>query len=102
MEEPAPILVDGLQEQVIDGIIDAKKVRNSYKYLVIWRGFGPGHDEWLPANRLEDCEALDRRIEGGTISHLSLLKNSVTEESHCGLSMRRLIFFFFLSFCGWC
>ena len=58
MEEPAPVLVDGLEEQVIDRIIDAKKVQNSYKYLVRWHGFGPAHDEWLPATRLEDCEHL--------------------------------------------
>ena len=38
IKEPALILVDGLEEQVIDCIIDMKKVWNSYKYLVIWCG----------------------------------------------------------------
>ena len=69
MEEPAPVLVDSLEEQVIDCIIDAKKVQNSYKYLVRWHGFGPAHDEWLLAAQLEDCKALDQWIEGGRESH---------------------------------
>jgi hypothetical protein len=69
MVEPDPILVDNQEEQFIERILDAKKVRNSYKYLVRWRGFGPGHDEWLPATKLDDCEALDRWIEDGGPSH---------------------------------
>ncbi|KAF8798983.1 hypothetical protein BYT27DRAFT_7014329, partial [Phlegmacium glaucopus] len=53
------IIVDGEPEQLIERIVDAKKFRNSYRYLVRWLGFGPGHDEWLPAIDLENCAALD-------------------------------------------
>ncbi|KAF8810694.1 hypothetical protein BYT27DRAFT_7091287, partial [Phlegmacium glaucopus] len=56
-------------------IVDAKKFRNSYKYLVRWGGFGPGHDEWLPAVDLEDCEVLDDWIADGGLAHTSHSSN---------------------------
>ena len=59
-EELEPIITeDGNKEQYIDKILDARRHRRGYQYLVRWRGFGHEHDEWPPGSELEDCEALD-------------------------------------------
>ena len=59
MDEPGWILLNGEKEQVIKRIINTKKVRNYYKYLVCWHGFCLGHNKWLPAAKLKECTALD-------------------------------------------
>ena len=59
-EEPNPIITeDGIEEQFIDKISDARRHGCRYQYLVRWRGFGQEHDKWLPGSDLEDFEALD-------------------------------------------
>ena len=59
-EEPNPIITeDGIEEQFIDKILDARRHGCRYQYLVRWHGFGQEHDKWLPGSELEDFEALD-------------------------------------------
>jgi hypothetical protein len=70
-EIPPPVLVDGELENYVERILDYKKIHRKPSYLVRWVGFGPEHDEWLPASMLEDNEALDRWVDFGGISHLS-------------------------------
>jgi len=69
---PEPVLVDGELENYVDRILDFKMRNRKPSYLVRWVGFGPEHDEWLPASMLEDNEALDRWIDFGGTSHFSL------------------------------
>ena len=64
LPKPRPVLTpDGLQEHAIDKILDTRKHRWGYQYLVCWVGFGPTDDEWLPQKDVEDCEALNQWIE---------------------------------------
>ena len=36
------------EEHVIERIIDERKRGRGVQYLVQWKGYGPGDDEWLP------------------------------------------------------
>jgi hypothetical protein len=47
--------------------VDSRKRGHGRQYLVRWLGYGPEHDEWLPARELEECEALDRWLEDNDI-----------------------------------
>lgn len=70
-EIPEPILVDGVLENYVDRILNFKKRNRKPSHLACWVGFGPEHDEWLPASMLEDNEALDRWIEFRGSLHFS-------------------------------
>ena len=52
-------------------VVANSKINRKPSYLVCWVGFGPEHDEWLPAAMLEENEALDCWIDFGGTSHLS-------------------------------
>ena len=56
---------DGLQEHEIDRILDSRPRNRGYQFLVQWKGYGPGDDEWLAGRLLEDCEVLNRWYESG-------------------------------------
>ena len=57
---PGPVVTeDGLEEHIIDRILDMKKVRNQRFYLVRWVGYGHEDDEWLPHRDMKDTAALD-------------------------------------------
>ncbi len=57
---PGPIVTeDGLEEHVIDCILDEWRCGRGYQYLIRWVGFSKADDEWLPQHQVEDCEALD-------------------------------------------
>jgi hypothetical protein len=57
---PGPVVTEnGQLENLIDKIIDERKIGRGKRYLVRWVGFGEEDDEWLPCRDLEDCEALD-------------------------------------------
>ena len=66
-----PVLVDRELENYVDRILNFKRINKKPLYLVCWVGFGPEHDEWLPASMLEDNRALDRWIDFGGTSHFS-------------------------------
>ena len=70
-EIPELVLVDGELENYIDRVLDFKKINKKPSYLVHWVGFGPEHDEWLPASMLEDNKALDHWIDFGGTLHFS-------------------------------
>ena len=60
LPEPHPVITsDGLEEFLVQEIIDSRRHGRGYQYLVRWSGYGPKHDRWLTASSLEDCEALD-------------------------------------------
>jgi len=63
---PGPVLTsDGLKEHEIDRILDSRPRGRGYQFLVRWKGYGPGDDEWLAGRQLEDCEVLDRWYASG-------------------------------------
>lgn len=47
-------------EQVIEEILERRKVKGGWEYLIRWQGFPEEHNEWLPGAAVEECEALDR------------------------------------------
>ena len=50
---------EGLEEYLVENIIDARKCRHGWQYLVQWVGYGPEHNCWLASSALEECVALD-------------------------------------------
>ena len=60
---------DGMEEYVIDKIIDEWCRGRGHQYLVHWVGYGPEEDRWLPQHKLDDCEALDtwQKREGAIV-----------------------------------
>jgi len=64
--QPGPVLTaNGLEEHAIEEIIDSRRRGRGWQFLVRWTGYGPHHDEWLPAAELNDCEALDLWYQTG-------------------------------------
>ena len=61
------VLEDGQEEHVIERILDERRHGRGWQYLVWWKGYGPGDDEWLPRREVEETIALDEwlRREGG-------------------------------------
>ena len=41
-------LPDGQKEHVIEQIIDDRRRGRGWQFLVRWKGYGPGDDEWMP------------------------------------------------------
>ena len=55
-----PVLLEnGKEEHVIERIIDERRQGRGMQYLVRWKGYGPGDDEWLPRREVEETIALD-------------------------------------------
>ena len=64
LPQPQPILTpDGLEEFLVQDIIDSQRRGRRWQYLVRWAGYGPEHDHWLAKLALDDCEALDVWLE---------------------------------------
>jgi hypothetical protein len=59
LEQPGPIEVNGLEEFLVDSIIDHKKVGKGHRYLVHFKGYGPENDRWIAGRELENNEALE-------------------------------------------
>ena len=52
-------LADGTEEHVIERIIDERRRGRGWQYLVRWKGYGAGDDEWLTRREVEETIALD-------------------------------------------
>lgn len=88
--EPGPVLTeDGLEEHVIDEIIDSKRHGRGWRFLIKWVGYGSEHDRWLSYTEIKDCEALDRWLASGgdgpveveplavaLVKHVAVVKNT--------------------------
>ena len=62
------VLPSGQEEHVIEGILDERRRGKGWQYLVRWKGYGPGDDEWMPRREVEETVALGewlRRKRGG-------------------------------------
>jgi hypothetical protein len=64
--KPGPIVMeDGLEEYVVEEIIDSRWQGRGWQFLVRWDRYGPEHDSWLSASALDDCAALDSWYANG-------------------------------------
>jgi hypothetical protein len=52
-------LANGQEEHVIERILDERRRGKGWQYLVRWKGYGPGDDEWMTRRSIEDTIALD-------------------------------------------
>jgi hypothetical protein len=67
LAHPGPIVTEeGMEEYLVEEIVDVRRRGHGWQFLVRWSGYGPEHDDWLPARELDECEALDKWYgEGG-------------------------------------
>ena len=65
--QPLPVVTnDGLEEYLVQEILDSRRRGNGWQYLVQWTGYGPEHNRWLPGSALSDCKALDVWLGDGS------------------------------------
>jgi hypothetical protein len=55
---PQPIQVEDQLEYEVEHILNSRKYRNQYQYLVKWKGYDPGHNSWGPATHLTHSQQL--------------------------------------------
>src|ERR1700680_3632287 len=55
---PAPVQIDEELEYEVETILDSRKFRNQYQYLVKWKGYDAGHNSWEPISHLTHCTEL--------------------------------------------
>ncbi|CAJ0966301.1 unnamed protein product [Ranitomeya imitator] len=56
LEPPAPVLVEGELEYVVEKILDSRVSRRKLQYLVKWKGYGQEDNSWVVAS---DVHAAD-------------------------------------------
>ena len=59
LSQPGSIDVNGIEEFLVDSIIDHKKVGRGHRYLVHFTGYGSENDRWISGRELENNEALE-------------------------------------------
>jgi hypothetical protein len=63
LQEPGPIMVDGVEEYTVEKIIAHRKIGRGYQFRVKFLGWGPEQERWIAGRELEDNEALDHYWE---------------------------------------
>ena len=51
-EAPAPVLVEGNEEFVVETVLDCRKRRGQTQFLIKWKGYGPEENSWEPASNI--------------------------------------------------
>ena len=59
LEKPGLINVEGIEEFLVDSIVDHKKHGRGYRYLVHFKGYGPEDDRWISGREMDNNEALE-------------------------------------------
>ncbi|KAF8752650.1 hypothetical protein RHS01_07611 [Rhizoctonia solani] len=55
-EKPPPETIEGEEEYEVEQIIDSKRQRGKWFYLIKWKGYGPEDNSWEPEELLEHSQ----------------------------------------------
>ncbi|KAF8675264.1 hypothetical protein RHS04_06745 [Rhizoctonia solani] len=55
-ERPPPETIEGEEEYKVEQIIDSKRQRRKWFYLIKWKGYGPEDNSWEPEELLEHSQ----------------------------------------------
>ncbi|QRW20479.1 Retrotransposable element Tf2 protein [Rhizoctonia solani] len=55
-EQPPPETIEGEEEYKVEQIIDSKRQRGKWFYLIKWKGYGPEDNSWEPEELLEHSQ----------------------------------------------
>ncbi|CAJ0965440.1 unnamed protein product [Ranitomeya imitator] len=69
LEPPAPVLVEGELEYVVEKILDSRVSRRKLQYLVKWKGYGQEDNSWVIASDVHAADlvrAFHRAHPGGS------------------------------------
>jgi hypothetical protein len=55
----------GLEEFLVEEIIDSRRRSCGWQFLVCWLEYGPEHDLWITLSELINCEVLDQWYQLG-------------------------------------
>ena len=67
LPHPGPyVTADGIEEFVVDLILDERRHGRGHQYLVQWKGWGLDDARWLPRRELKDYVALDAWLSRST------------------------------------
>ncbi|KAF8748095.1 hypothetical protein RHS01_11053 [Rhizoctonia solani] len=61
-ERPPPETIEGEEEYKVEQIIDSKKQRGKWFYLIKWKGYGPEDNSWEPEELLEHSQEEIKRF----------------------------------------
>jgi hypothetical protein len=61
-EPPALVKIEGQEEFEVQEVLDSKKIRGKFLYLVFWRGYPPSEATWEPAGNLVHAQDLVNRF----------------------------------------
>ena len=58
MERPPPEVVEGEEEYEVEAIIDHKREKGTWWYLIKWKGYGPESNTWEPRQNITHAEKI--------------------------------------------
>ncbi|QRW20440.1 Retrotransposable element Tf2 protein [Rhizoctonia solani] len=61
-EQPPPETIEGEEEYEVEQIIDSKRQRGKWFYLIKWKGYGPEDNSWEPEELLEHSQEEIKRF----------------------------------------
>ncbi|QRW24977.1 Retrotransposable element Tf2 protein [Rhizoctonia solani] len=61
-ERPPPETIEGEEEYEVEQIIDSKRQRGKWFYLIKWKGYGPEDNSWEPEELLEHSQEEIKRF----------------------------------------
>ena len=62
-KQPAPVIIEGEEEQEVERILNKQQVREKDKYLVYWKGFTAEFNTWEGRENLENAKEAIEEFE---------------------------------------
>ena len=62
-EQPAPVIIEGEEEQKMERILNKQRVKGKDKYLVCWKGFTAESDIWEGKENLKNAKKAIKEFE---------------------------------------